>query len=64
MIEYRKSKGLDVEEEKVQALGQIEQELGERKKDFEKDKRKEFFIAAEYQQIMNIEKRKVAKKLR
>jgi hypothetical protein len=64
MIEYRRSKGLEVEEEKVQALEKIDQELGERRKDFEKDKRKEYFIAAEYKQIMNIEKRKVAKKIR
>lgn len=64
MIEYRKSKGLDIEEEKLQALEQIGQEMGERRKNFEKDKRKEYFIAAEYEQIMNIEKRKVAKKIR
>jgi len=48
----------------LQALQQIEQEMGERRKEFEKSKRKEFFIAAEYEQIMNIEKRKVAKKIR
>ncbi len=64
MIEYRKSKGLDIEEEKVQALNKIEEELGDRRKDFEKDKRKEYFISQEYKQIMNIEKRKVAKKIR
>lgn len=64
MIEYRKSKGLEVDEEKAQALANIQQELGERRKDFEKDKRKQYFIAAEYKQIMNIQKRKVAKKLR
>lgn len=64
MIEYRKSKGLDIEEEKLQALQTIDQELGERRKDFEKDKRKEYFITQEYKQIMNIEKRKVAKKIR
>lgn len=64
MIEYRRKKGLEVEEQKLGELEQIEQEVTERKREFEKEKRKEFFIEAKYKQVMNIEKRKVAQKLR
>ena len=64
MIEYRKKKGLEIETEKIEEIEQINQELNGRKKQFEKDKRKEFFIESKYKQIMNIEKRKVAKKIR
>lgn len=64
MIEYRRKKGLEVEEQKLGELEQIEHEVTERKRDFEKEKRKEFFIETKYKQVMNIEKRKVAQKLR
>lgn len=64
MIEYRRKKGLEVEEQKLGELEQIEHEVTERKRDFENDKRKEFFIETKYKQVMNIEKRKVAQKLR
>lgn len=44
MIAYRKNKGLEIEEEKMKELEEIDAEMNERKGDFEKDKRKEFFI--------------------
>jgi hypothetical protein len=64
IINYRKSKGLDVEEDKLEELRQVEQELQGRKHTYEQQQRKEFFLSAEYKQVMNIEKRKVARKLR
>lgn len=64
MINHLKKKNLDVEENKVEQLQKIEEELESRKKNYEKEKRKEFFLSSKYKQIMNIEKRKVAKKIR
>lgn len=34
MIEYRRSKGLEVQEEKIEELEKIDEEMGERKRDF------------------------------
>ena len=48
----------------MKELEEIDAEMNERKGDFEKDKRKEFFIGQKYKQIMNIEKRKIAQRLR
>ena len=45
IIKYRQNKGLDIEEAKLEELKQVEQELGGRKKDFERQKRKEFFLS-------------------
>ena len=64
MIAYRQKKGEEIEEDKVEALKEMEGEIGGRKREFEKEKRKEFFLSSKYKQVMNIEKRKVAKKLR
>jgi hypothetical protein len=36
MIEYRKNKGLEIEQEKMDELQKIEGEMGGRKRDFEK----------------------------
>lgn len=44
MIEYRKSKGLEIEQQKLDQLATIEAELGTRKSNYEREKRKEFFI--------------------
>lgn len=54
MIDHFKSKGKKVDQAKLDELSKIEQELGSRKKEFEKDKRKEFFLSSKYKQIMNI----------
>ncbi len=64
MIEHLKNKGMEVDQTKLDELAQIEEGLGGRKKEFVKTKRKEFFLSSKYKQIMNIERRKVAKKLK
>ena len=64
MIEYRKSKGLQIEPQKLEQLEKVESELTSRKHTFEREKRKEFFIESKYKQIMNIQKRKIARKIR
>ena len=55
---------MEIEEGKLEELKQVEEELEDRKKGYEKQQRKEFFLENKYKQIMNIEKRKVAKKIR
>ena len=64
MIQYREKQGLEVEEDKIRQLEEVESQLAARQKEQSKQQRKEHYLAENYRQLMNIEKRKVAKKIR
>jgi hypothetical protein len=63
MLKHCQEKGIEVDQAKKQELEEIEKQLGSRRKTYEKDKRKEFFLEQKYKNIKQIELRKVYKHL-
>ncbi len=54
MIKFKKEKNEDVDSQKVEELEKINEKLEGKKKVYEKNMRKEFFIKNKYKQIMEI----------
>ena len=63
MMKHCQAKGLEVDAVKKDQLQKINDKLGGRRKKYEKDKRKEFFLEQKYKDIKRIEMRKVYKHL-
>ena len=62
-IRHKEQKNEDIDPQKLEQLESIKDQLEGNKKDYEKKMRKEFFLKTKYKQIMEIEMRKIQKKL-
>lgn len=62
-IRHKEQKNEEIKPEKVEQLETLKGKLEGNKKGYEKKMRKEFFLKNKYKQIMEIEMRKIQKKL-